>query len=74
MAVTYIGGIVRNHPLVDGNKRTGFVAGVLFLELNGVQFTASEEEATQAMLDLAGGAVDEAGFAEWLRQHTLRSD
>ena len=48
MATAYVAGIVRNHPFVDGNKRTGFVVGVLFLELNGHRFTASEEDATQA--------------------------
>jgi hypothetical protein len=41
---------VQNHPFVDGNKRTGFVVGVLFLELNGYRFTASEEAAAQAVL------------------------
>lgn len=45
---------MQNHPFVDGNKRTGFVIGVLFLELNGYRFTASEEAAAQAVLDLAG--------------------
>jgi len=66
LAATYTVGIVRNHPFIDGNKRTGFVAGVLFLEINGWRFTASEEEATRAVLDLAAGTVDEKGFAAWL--------
>lgn len=48
MAAAYTVGIVRNHPFVDGNKRTGFVVGILFLELNGYRFAASEEAATQA--------------------------
>ena len=67
MAAAYIAGIVRNHPFLDGNKRTGFVVGVLFLEINGYLFTAREEDATQAVLGLAGGAIDEPGFAAWLR-------
>ena len=46
LATAYTAGIVRNHPFVDGNKRTGFVVGILFLELNGYRFTASEESAT----------------------------
>ncbi|MGC2578485.1 MAG: type II toxin-antitoxin system death-on-curing family toxin [Terrimicrobiaceae bacterium] len=72
MAAAYAAGVVRNHPFVDGNKRTGFVLGVLFLELNGYRFTASEEDATQAMLGLAAGAVDEEGFAVWLRANSRR--
>jgi death on curing protein len=63
----YIAGIVRNHPFVDGNKRTGFVVGVLFLELNGYRLIASEEDATQAVLGLAAGTIDESAFAAWLR-------
>jgi hypothetical protein len=50
MAAAYTVGIVRNHLFVDGNKRTAFVVGVLFLELNGHRFTATEEGATQAVL------------------------
>jgi len=42
MAAAYVAGIVRNHPFFDGNKRTGFVVGALFLELNGYRFTAAE--------------------------------
>ena len=63
-------GIVKNHPFVDGNKRTGFVAGVLFLELNGGRFMASEEAATKAVMALAAGELDEAGYAEFLRANT----
>jgi death-on-curing protein len=69
MAALYTAGIVRNHPFVDGNKRTGFVVGVLFLELHGFDFTASEEDATQAVLALAAGELDEATYAAWLRAH-----
>jgi death-on-curing protein len=66
LAALYTTGIVRNHPFVDGNKRTGFVVGVLFLELNGWTFTADEAEATQAVLALAAGQMDEAGYAGFL--------
>jgi death on curing protein len=69
MAAVYTGGIVRNHPFVDGNKRTGFVVGVLFLELNGYRFNASEEDAAQMVLELAGGNLDEAGYIAFLRAH-----
>ena len=67
MAGLYTAGIVRNHPFVDGNKPTGFVVGVLFLELHGFDFKASEEDATQAVWDLAAGTLDEPAFAIWLR-------
>jgi death-on-curing protein len=67
MAAVYIAGIVRNHPFVDGNKRTGFVVGVLFLELNGYRFIASEEDATQAVLELAAGTLNEGAFTRWMR-------
>jgi death on curing protein len=50
LAMLYTAGIVQNHPFVDGNKRTGFVVGVLFLELNGYRFTASEEAGFCAFL------------------------
>ncbi len=66
LAALYAADIVRNHPFVDGNKRVGFVLGVLFLELNGYRFTASEEHATQAVLDLAVGVINETAYAAWL--------
>jgi death-on-curing protein len=69
MAAAYVAGIVRNHPFVDGNKRTGFVLGVLFLETNGCRFTAPEEDATRAVLDLAAGVLAEEAFAAWLGNH-----
>lgn len=72
MATAYTAGIVQNYPFVDGNKRTGFVVGVLFLEMNGFEFTASEAEAAQAVLELAAGSIDETGFALFLRDYAKR--
>jgi death on curing protein len=72
MAALYTAGIVRNHPFIDGNKRTGFVIGVLFLELHGFDFKASEADATQAVMALAAGTLDEAGYAAWLRESAKR--
>jgi death on curing protein len=69
MAALYTAGIVRNHPFIDGNKRTGFVIGVLFLELLGFDFRASEADATQAVMALASGTLDEAAFTAWLREN-----
>jgi death on curing protein len=73
MAAAYTGGIVRNHPFVDGNKRTGFVVGILFLELNEYRFAASEEEATRAVLELASCNLDEACYAAFLRANSSRA-
>lgn len=72
MAAAYTAGIVRNHPFVDGNKRTGFVVGVLFLEMNGYRFIATEEAAAQAVLGLAAGTLDETAFAMWMRANARR--
>jgi death-on-curing protein len=66
LAATYTAGIVQNHPFVDGNKRTGFVVGVLFLELNGYRFTASEADAAQAVIELAAGTIDVDEFLAFL--------
>ena len=70
MATAYTAGIVRNHPFADGNKRTGFVVGILFLELNGYRFTATQESAAQAVIELVAGTLDEAGYASFLRANT----
>lgn len=70
LAAAYTVGIVRNHPFIDGNKRTGFLIGTLFLELNGYRFMADEAEAAQAVLALAAGALDEAGYARFLRANS----
>ena len=72
VAAAYIAGIVRNHPFVDGNKRTGFLVGVLFLELNGPHFTATEESAAQAILSLTAGTLDEPALTAWLRANVNR--
>jgi death-on-curing protein len=73
MAAAYTAGIIRNHhPFIDGNKRTGFLVGVLFLELNGHDFTATEESAGQAILSLAAGTLDEPALAAWLRANAKR--
>jgi death-on-curing protein len=69
LAAAYTAGLVQTHPFIDGNKRTGFVLGVLFLELNGAQFTATEEAATQAVLGLAAGTLDEAAYAAFIREN-----
>jgi death-on-curing protein len=72
LAAVYTAGIVRNHPFVDGNKRTGFVIGILFLELNGYRFIASQEAAAQAVLELAAGSLDEIAYSAFLRANVTR--
>jgi death on curing protein len=72
LAAAYAVGIVRNHPFTDGNKRVGFLIGVLFLEINGYRFNAPEEDATQAVMALASNTMDEASFAAWMRTNSRR--
>lgn len=72
MAAAYTAGIVRNHPFANGNERTAFLVGVLFSELNGCRFSASEEEAAKAVIDLASGALSEAGYIAFLQTNARR--
>lgn len=64
-------GVVKNHPFLDGNKRTGFVVGILFLELNGFRFEASEESAADAVLAVAAGECDDAAYTAFLRRNAV---
>jgi death-on-curing protein len=73
LAASYAFGIVRNHPFVDGNKRTAFLTASLFLELNGWSLGAEEPEATAIMLAFASGEVSEDAFANWLRNSSRTS-
>lgn len=70
LAASYGCGIARNHPFIDGNKRTAFVAVELFLLLNGHELLADDTDCVLTMLAVASGTLDEAGFAQWLRDHT----
>lgn len=69
LAAAYGWGISRNHPFIDGNKRTGFVAAELFLSLNGHELTATDADCVLTMLAVAAGDLTEDAFAAWLRQH-----
>lgn len=71
LAAAYAFGIIRNHPFVDGNKRTGFLAAYVFLDINGWELIASEVEAVAAVLALATNEMDEAGFASWLKAKSV---
>lgn len=70
LAAAYAFGLVRNHPFVDGNKRTAFLICALFLDLNGYRLAATEAEATATMLAFAAGEVSEADFAAWLEANS----
>jgi|SRR5450830_890967 len=69
LAASYGFGISRNHPFVDGNKRTAFVAVELFLALNGFELMAPDADCVINMLELAAGNLPEADFAVWIRQN-----
>ncbi len=70
LAAAYAFGIARNHPFVDGNKRTAFVAAELFLALNGMTLHADDAACVTTMLAVAAGQLDEPSFARWLREHS----
>lgn len=71
LAAAYAHGIVKNHPFLDGNKRSGFLAATLFLESNGFRFTATEESATLKTLELAAGDISADEFAAWLAESSV---
>ena len=68
LAASLAHGLARNHPFVDGNKRTAHVCYRVFLALNDVSLRASEEEKYVQMLALSEGSLSEADFAGWLRE------
>jgi death-on-curing protein len=72
LAGAYAAGIVKNRPFLDGNKRTGFMMGAGFLELNGFTFRAIEAEAVVRTLALAAGELSEAGYADWLKLNSKK--
>lgn len=69
LAAAYAYGIARNHPFVDGNKRTAAVVSETFLMLNGYVLTATDAELVVAFLELAAGQLTEEELADWFRQH-----
>jgi len=70
LAASYGVGLAKNHPFIDGNKRTAFVAVELFLALNGHDLVADDADCVLTMLSVAAGSLDEPGFAAWLRAHS----
>lgn len=69
LAATLAYGLARNHPFVDGNKRTAAVACEFFIEQNGSQLTATDAEYYPRIMAIAEGSLDAESFADWLRQY-----
>ena len=72
LAAAYAAGIIKNHPFVDGNKRTGFVAAVVFLDCNGYELQAGEADATLKTLALAANELTDQKYAAWLKENSKR--
>ena len=70
LAAAYAFGIARNHPFVDGNKRTAAVVSETFLALNGHRLMASDAELVVAFIALAAGELSEEALGDWFREHT----
>jgi death-on-curing protein len=70
LAAAYTAGLCQNHGFVDGNKRTAFLTGFVFLFENRYTVLAAQAEVIAAMLSLADHTLDEIGYAAWLREHT----
>ena len=71
-AAAYGFGLARNHPFVDGNKRTAFVAVELFLALNSHELVADDMDCVLTMLKVAAGELPEADFADWIRTNSVK--
>lgn len=69
LAAAYAFGIARNHPFVDGNKRTSLLALYTFLGVNGIDFIVPEAEAAAIILSLAAGEVSEESLTRWIRDN-----
>lgn len=72
LAAAYALGLAKNHPFVDGNKRSALLAIGLFLALNRRRLTAPQADAVRMIFGLAGGDVDERTLATWIREHSTR--
>jgi death-on-curing protein len=69
LAAAYAFGIARNHPFVDGNKRTAWTVANIFLDLNGLALSFDEHDAIRTVESLAAGALSEDELADWFRAH-----
>ncbi len=71
LAASHCYGIVRNHPFIDGNKRTGCVVARVFLRLNGVRFSPAQGEPARIIRALAAGEIDEPELVRWFEDRSL---
>ena len=69
LAASYGVGLAKNHAFVDGNKRAAFLAVGLFLAINGYRLRTNQADATLTVMDVAAGVMNEATFAQWIRDH-----
>jgi death-on-curing protein len=74
LATAYANALTRNHPFVDGNKRSAFLAAYTFLGINGSELVAPETEAVEFTLGLAARQISEDQFTLWLRRSCKRAD
>ncbi len=72
LAAAYAFGIIKNHPFIDGNKRTGFVVMASFLRINKIALTASEVDVVVTIFKLAAGALSETVLTDWLLANTKK--
>ena len=70
LATAYAFGIAKNHPFIDGNKRTAYVVCELFLALNGWRLASTDADSVVTFLALAASEIDEDAFADWLRANS----
>ena len=73
LAASYAFGVIKNHPFIDGTKRTGFMLGAGFLERNGYEFFAEEADAALQTLALAAGELSEKQYAAWLKANSRKA-
>lgn len=74
LAALYCIGIIKNHPFVDGNKRTGLLAGRVFLALNGYRFRPNEAQTVVMILAAAAGEIVETGLSRWYAESSVRRE
>lgn len=74
LAASYANGVIRNHPFLDGNKRTGWAVARTFLLINAWSINATQDEKADVVLQLAATKISEEEFADWLRQRLIRKD
>jgi len=71
MAAAYLFHIARNHPFIDGNKRTGAVAAIVFLVMNGIELHADNDNFAEMVLSAAEGKIDKVVVAHFFREHAV---